>query len=336
MPLDSPRHVAYVLPVFDEEENVDHFHASLVEATRTRPDLSFEFVYVDDGSRDGSLDRLLLMRERDDRVSVVSFSRNFGHQIAVTAGLDVTEDADAVIVMDTDLQDPPHVSIEMLSLWESGVDVVYAQRRTRKDTPLKRSSAYLFYWLLARLASIDIPRNTGDFRLMDRRVVREVNRYREQDRFLRGIVSHVGFRQEALLFDRDARHAGTSGYPWKKMIQFAASGIFGFSTFPLRMISRLGILISSVSVLLAAYVFAVRVFTPENAVPGWAFLGVGMFLLSGLQLTMMGVIGSYLGRVYVEAQDRPLYSVALQARGPRGSGRSPEPAASATGRTGLR
>jgi dolichol-phosphate mannosyltransferase len=152
---------------------------------------------------------------------------------------------------------------------------------------------------------------------MDRRVVTEVNRYREQDRFLRGIVTHVGFRQEALLFDRDARHAGTSGYPWKKMMQFAASGIFGFSTFPLRMISRLGILISTVSVLLAGYVFAVRVFTPENAVPGWAFLGVGMFLLSGLQLTMMGVIGSYLGRVYVETQDRPLYSVALQARGAR-------------------
>jgi glycosyltransferase involved in cell wall biosynthesis len=315
VPFDQARRVAYVLPVFNEDANIDFFHATLVAATRSRPDLDFEFVYVDDGSRDTSLDRLLALRERDDRVTVISFSRNFGHQIAVTAGLDLVEDADAVIVMDTDLQDPPRVSMEMLSVWESGVDVVYAQRRTRQDTRSKRSTAYLYYWLLGRLASIDIPRNTGDFRLMDRRVVVEVNRYREQDRFLRGIVAHVGFRQEALLFDRDSRHAGTSGYPLKKMIQFAASGIFGFSTFPLRMISRLGVLISSVSVLLAGYVFAVRVLTPENAVPGWAFLGVGMFLLSGLQLIMMGVIGSYLGRVYVETQDRPLYSVALQARG---------------------
>jgi glycosyltransferase involved in cell wall biosynthesis len=336
MPFELPHHVAYVLPVFDEEANIDFFHASLVEATRSRPDVDFEFVYVDDGSRDTSLDRLLTLRERDDRVTVLSFSRNYGHQIAVTAGLDMVEDADAVIVMDTDLQDPPRVSVEMLCMWESGVDVVYAQRRTRKDTRLKRITAYLFYWLLGRLASIDIPRNTGDFRLMDRRVVTEVNRYREQDRFLRGIVTHVGFRQEALLFDRDSRHAGKSGYPWKKMMQFAASGIFGFSTFPLRMISRLGVVISSVSVLLAAYVFAVRVFTPERAVPGWAFLGVGMFLLSGLQLIMMGVIGSYLGRVYVEAQGRPLYSVALQARGPRRPAAAVAPRVSGTRRVSVR
>lgn len=333
MPAAPRRHVAYVLPVFDEEANIDLFHDTLVAATRSRPDLDFEFVYVDDGSQDGSLDRLLALRECDERVTVVSFSRNFGHQIAVTAGLDMVEDADAVIVMDTDLQDPPRVSMEMLSMWESGVDVVYAQRRSRQDTRVKRFTAYAFYWLLGRLASIDIPRNTGDFRLMDRRVVVEVNRYREQDRFLRGIVTHVGFRQEALLFDRDSRHAGTSGYPWKKMMQFAASGIFGFSTFPLRMISRLGVLISSVSVLLAGYVFAVRVFTPEEAVPGWAFLGVGMFLLSGLQLIMMGVIGSYLGRVYVETQDRPLYSVAVQARGPRGA---PAAAMSGASRASLR
>ncbi|MEP9364404.1 glycosyltransferase family 2 protein [Nocardioides sp. CN2-186] len=323
MPFGLPRQVAYVLPVFEEEENVDFFHATLVNATRSRPDLDFEFVYVDDGSRDSSLDRLLALRDRDDRVTVVSFSRNFGHQIAVTAGLDMVEGADAVIVMDTDLQDPPRVSMEMLSMWENGVDVVYAQRRTRQDTRTKRLTAYVYYWLLGRLASIDIPRNTGDFRLMDRRVVAEVNRYREQDRFLRGIVAHVGFRQEALLFDRESRHAGKSGYPWRRMMKFAASGIFGFSTFPLRMISRLGVLISVISVLLAAYVFAVRVFTPENSVPGWAFLGVGMFLLSGLQLIMMGVIGSYLGRVYVEAQGRPLYAVALQARGARGAAAAP-------------
>jgi len=312
------RRIAYVLPVFDEEETLPAFHEELLAATATRPDLEFEFVYVDDGSRDDSLPRLLKLREDDDRVAVLSLSRNFGHQVAVTAGLDACVDADAVIVMDTDLQDPPLVSLELIERWEGGVDVVFAQRRSRRDSSFKRASAFGFYWLLDRMASIEIPRNVGDFRLMDRRVVAEVNRYREQDRFLRGIVAHVGFRQEAVLFDRDPRYAGSTGYPLRKMLSLAATGIVGFSTAPLRWISRLGFAISFLSVLLAAYVFYVRVFRPEESVPGWAFLGVGMFLLSGLQLIMMGVIGTYLGRVYVEAQDRPLYSLALSARGGAG------------------
>ncbi|MDE0776134.1 MAG: glycosyltransferase family 2 protein [Nocardioides sp.] len=311
------RTISYVLPVYNEEENIGAFHAALIEATSQRGGFDFEFVYVDDGSRDDSLARLLDLRANDDRVTVLSFSRNFGHQIAVTAGLDACADSAAVIVMDTDLQDPPRVSLEMIDLWQDDVDVVFAQRRSRRDSAFKRASAYGFYWVLDRMASIEIPRNVGDFRLMDAKVVREVSRYREHDRFLRGIVAHVGFRQEALLFDRDERFAGESGYPLRKMISFAASGIVGFSTAPLRWISRLGFVISALSILLALYVAGVRIFSPEQSVPGWAFLGVGMFLLSGLQLIMMGVIGSYLGRVYVETQDRPLYSLALAARGSR-------------------
>ncbi|GAB3863756.1 glycosyltransferase family 2 protein [Nocardioides maradonensis] len=307
--------IAYVLPVYNEAENIEAFHAALRTATESRPDLAFEFLYVDDGSKDGSLEALLALRAQDTRVTVLSLSRNCGHQVAVTAGLDAAASADAVIVMDTDLQDPPRVSMEMIDMWEDGVDVVYAQRRSRKDGPFKRATAYGFYWVLDRLADIEIPRNVGDFRLMDRRVVEVVNQYREQDRFLRGIVAHVGFRQEALLFDRDERYAGESGYPLRKMLQFAASGITGFSTAPLKLISRLGFAISGFSLLLACYVLVVRLFFPQDAVPGWAFLGVGMFLLSGLQLIMMGVIGSYLGRVYVEAQNRPLYALSLVARG---------------------
>lgn len=318
--LGAGRRVAYVLPVFDEEDGIDAFHAELVAATSLRSDLCLEFCYVDDGSRDGSLDHLLKLREQDDRVTVLSLSRNFGHQQAVTAGLDACSEADAVVVMDTDLQDPPQVSLEMIEMWEGGVDVVFAQRRTRQDSRFKRATAYGFYRVLDRMADVEIPRNVGDFRLMDRRVVAEVGRYREQDRFLRGIVAHVGFRQEALLFDRDPRYAGESSYPLRKMVGFAASGMLGFSTAPLRWISRLGIAISFISVLLAGYVFYIRLFVPEQAVPGWAFLGVGIFLLSGLQLTMMGVIGSYLGRVYLESKHRPLYSLALSARGPRGDG----------------
>jgi polyisoprenyl-phosphate glycosyltransferase len=309
------RLVAYVLPVHNEAAGILAFHDALVAATDKRPDLDFEFVYVDDGSRDESLDHLLDLRAGDDRVTVLSLARNFGHQIAVTAGLDAAQGRDAVIVMDTDLQDPPEVSLQLIETWEAGADVAYAQRRTRQDSPFKKGTAYLFYWLLTRLASVEIPRNVGDFRLMDKRVLAEVIRYREHDRFLRGIVAHVGFRQEAVPFDRDSRHAGSSSYPFRTMLKLAADGILGFSTFPLRLISRVGMLISLLSVLGAFFVIYVRVFMPEETVPGWAFIAVGMFLLGGIQLLMMGVIGSYLGRVYVETQDRPLYSLAIVARG---------------------
>jgi dolichol-phosphate mannosyltransferase len=307
--------VAYVLPVHNEAGGLGAFHQALVVATDKRPDLDFEFVYVDDGSRDGSLDLLVELRATDQRVTVLSLARNFGHQIAVTAGLDAAAGRDAVIVMDTDLQDPPEVSLQLIEAWEGGADVAYAQRRTRQDSPFKKGSAFTFYWLLTRLASVDIPRNVGDFRLMDRRVVAEVIRYREHDRFLRGIVAHVGFRQEAVPFDRDPRYAGASSYPLRTMLKLAADGILGFSTFPLRMISRLGLFISFLSLLGALWVVWVRIFEPDRTVPGWAFIAVGMFLLGGLQLLMMGVIGSYLGRVYVETQDRPLYSLARVARG---------------------
>jgi polyisoprenyl-phosphate glycosyltransferase len=315
--MTTPRRplLAYVLPVHDEADGLHAFHDALVTATNKRPDLDFEFVYVDDGSRDPSLDVLLRLRVADQRVTVISLARNFGHQIAVTAGLDAAAGRDAVIIMDTDLQDPPEVSLQLIEAWEAGADVAYAQRRTRQDPAFKRGTAYAFYWLLTRLASVEIPRNVGDFRLMDRKVVAEVIRYREHDRFLRGIVSHVGFRQEAVPFDRDPRYAGSSSYPLRKMLKLAADGILGFSTFPLRLISRLGMLISLLSVVGALFVIYVRTFEPERTVPGWAFIAVGMFLLGGLQLLMMGVIGSYLGRVYVETQDRPLYSLAMVARG---------------------
>lgn len=314
---DRPRTVVYVLPVYNEADTVTAFHDALIAATDGRPDLAYEFLYVDDGSHDDSLERLLELREKDARVTVLSLARNFGHQLAVTAGIDAAHaaDADAVIVMDTDLQDPPAVSIELIQRWEAGADVVYAQRRSRQDTRFKRGTAAAFYWLLDKIAEAPIPPNVGDFRLMDRRVVGEVVKYREHNRFLRGIVAQVGFRQEAVLFDRDERFAGESKYPLKKMLRLAGDGIMGFSTQPLRLISHLGLLISALSVLGIVYVLGVRFFDPDEAVPGWAFLAVAMFFLGGVQLIVLGVIGSYVGRTYVEVLDRPLYSVALAARG---------------------
>ncbi|MGZ4474383.1 MAG: glycosyltransferase family 2 protein [Nocardioides sp.] len=324
--MSTGRRIAYVLPVFDEARGLATFHQALVAAAAQRPDLTFEFVYVDDGSRDSSLEQLLAMRESDPRVTVLALARNFGHQVAVTAGLDAAHasGADAVIVMDTDLQDPPPVSLELIARWEAGVDVVYAQRRTRQDTRFKRGTAAGFYWVLDKMAETEIPRNVGDFRLMDRRVLNEVVKYREHNRFLRGIVAQVGYRQEAHLFDRDDRFAGESHYPLKKMLKLAADGIMGFSTRPLRFISHLGTFISGLAVLGILYVVGVRLFNPDAAVPGWAFLAVAMFFLGGVQLIVLGVIGSYVGRTYVEVLDRPLYSVALVARSASDGSVTPE------------
>lgn len=307
--------IAFVLPVFNEAAGIAVFHETLARTVEQLADHELQFVYVDDGSSDSSLVELLRLHEADPRVSVIGLSRNFGHQMAVTAGLD-SVDADAVIIMDTDLQDPPAVCLELVERWKEGVDVVYAQRRTRDDTLFKRASADAFYRLLARASSIEIPRNTGDFRLMDRKVVDEIARYREHNRFLRGLVSYVGFRQEAVLFDRDARYAGSTGYPLKKMIRFAGDGIFSFSTLPLTVISRVGFVFSFLSVIGALYALVVRLATPENSVPGWAFLAIVLLLIGGVQITMLGILGGYLGRVYKEVQNRPLYAVSLRAGDP--------------------
>ena len=313
----SPRRrVAFLLPVYNESEGIAEFHRMLQEtAAVLEVEHDVQFVYVDDGSRDDSIEQLIGLREQDPRVVVIGLSRNFGHQKAVTAALDAV-DADAVVIMDTDLQDPPAVSVELVERWRAGADVVYAQRRTRTDTWFKRTTANVFYRLLARTSSVEIPRNTGDFRLLDRRVVEELRRYREQNRFLRGLTSYVGFRQEAVMYDRDARFAGTSGYPLRKMLRFAGDGIFGFSTAPLVLISRIGFLFSALSAVGILYALGVRVLTPERAVPGWAFLAIVLLLVGGIQITMLGILGSYLGRVYTEVQRRPLYAVSLRAGSP--------------------
>jgi polyisoprenyl-phosphate glycosyltransferase len=304
------RTVAYVIPVFDEAETIVVLHARLSEvAARLEERYDVRFTYVDDGSRDDSLPQLHAIAARDPRVAVVELARNFGHQMAVTAGLDVV-DADAVIIMDADLQDPPEVSLELVRQWEQGYDVAYAQRRSRQDSAFKKATARTFYRVLRRVSDLDIPADTGDFRLLDRRVVDELRRFREHDRFLRGLVSYVGFRQVAVPFDRDSRHAGRTGYPLRRMLRFAADGILGFSAAPLRVISRIGYLVSGLSLLGVFYVLGVKVFQPEAAVPGWAFLAAAMFFLGGVQIVMLGLLGSYIGRIYTQVQARPLYTVA--------------------------
>lgn len=300
--------ISYIFPIYNEQDNIDLLYKTIDTLLSKHKQYEYELIFINDGSRDDSINLLKSLQKKDGRITVIDFSRNFGHQIAVTAGLDYSS-GDAVIIMDSDMQDPPAVSLELIAKWEEGYDVVYAQRRTRKDTFFKKITANLYYRTLQRLADIDIPRNTGDFRLIDRKVVDEIKKFKEHNRFLRGMVSYVGFRQTALLFDRDERHAGDTGYPLKKMIKFAADGIFSFSSYPLRLIRNIGYVFAFLALLGILYAVIVRIFFPSLAVEGWAFIVISILLVGGVQLLMLGVLGSYVGRIYTEVQDRPLYNV---------------------------
>jgi dolichol-phosphate mannosyltransferase len=307
-PGESDLLVSYVLPVYNEARALPRFHRELLTATATRPELRFEFVYVNDGSEDGSLEVLRDLAKNDPRVRVVDFARNFGHQIAITAGLDHA-DGDAVVVMDTDLQDPPPVSLQMIDEWLSGSEIVFARRRTRRDTWFKRFTAHAYYRILRRSTEVDIPVDTGDFRLLNQRAAAELRGYRERSRFLRGIVASMGFRQTEVVFDRDERVAGETKYPMRTMLRLAADGVTSFSTAPLKLITRVGFASLVLSVLGIVYAVSLRVFLPWVTVSGWTMLMVVLLFLGGVQMLSLGVIGSYVGRIYAEVQRRPLYIV---------------------------
>ncbi|WP_371240486.1 glycosyltransferase family 2 protein [Streptomyces pimonensis] len=300
--------VSYVLPVFNEQDGIRRFHDELVEAIRTRPEFSFELVYVNDGSSDASLAILCDLAKNDRRVRVVDFARNFGHQMAITAGLDEAR-GDAVIVMDTDLQDPPRVSLELVDAWRDGAEIVHARRRSRRDGLFKRVTAAAYYRVLRACTEVDIPLDTGDFRLLDRRVADELRRYRERSRFVRGIVASMGFVQTEVHFDRDERFAGETKYPLRRMARLAIDGVTGFSTVPLKLITRLGFVVLTLSFAGILYALAMKVFRPDITVSGWTMLMVVVLFLGGVQMLSLGVLGSYIGRTYNEAQGRPLYIV---------------------------
>ena len=305
---EAPQLISYVLPVYNEAEGIKHFHTELTSAVAQRPEFDFEFIYVNDGSADGSLRILHDMAKNDPRVRVIDFARNFGHQIAITAGLDYAA-GEAVIVMDTDLQDPPRVSLEMIDAWLAGAEVVQARRRTRRDTPFKRATAHAYYRVLRSCSDVDIPVDTGDFRLLNRRAAEELRSFRERSRFIRGMVASMGFNQQELLFDRDERLAGETKYPMRKMLRLAADGVTGFSTAPLKLITRMGFASLALALLGIIYSVTLRLFFPEVTVSGWTMLMVVMLFLGGLQMLSLGVIGSYIGRIYSEVQQRPLYIV---------------------------
>lgn len=302
------RTVSYIFPMYNEAENVSILYKTMSSLLDKNAGYNYEIIFVNDGSKDNTLAKLLSLQKIDGRIFIINFSRNFGHQIAVTAGLDYAT-GDAVIIMDSDMQDPPKVSMELIKKWEKGYEVVYAQRRTRKDGAFKKLTASIYYRVLDRLADINIPKDTGDFRLLDRKVVDSLKTFHERNRFLRGMVSFIGFKQTAVLFDRDERHAGKTGYPLKKMLKFAVDGILGFSSAPIKFMSKLGFLMSGASFLGILYALVEKAFYTTTTVPGWTFIVIAVLFVGGIQLIMLGVLGSYIGRIYSEVQGRPLYIV---------------------------
>ena len=300
--------VSVVIPCFNEEDVIHATYRRLVEVLGSLVDVEFEFIFVDDGSCDRTPAILRNVQAADSRVRAVLFSRNFGHQIAVTAGIEHAV-GDAVVLIDADLQDPPEVIGEMVVRWRTGVDVAYGTRASRDgESGLKLWTAKSFYRFINRISETEIPLDTGDFRLMDRKVVDAFLNMPERDRFVRGMVAWLGFRQEAVQYRRAARFAGETKYPWRKMIHFAMDGILSFSHAPLRLAIWAGFVTAGVAAIGVIYALLVRLFT-DHWVPGWALLFIGCLTLGSVQLVCVGAVGEYVGRIYGEVKKRPLYVV---------------------------
>lgn len=302
--------ISYIFPLYNEESNISLLYKTMDRITKNLVKrYNVEFVFVDDGSRDNSLKLLQDLVKVDKRVKVISFARNFGHQLAVTAGLDYSS-GDAVIIMDSDMQDPPEVSLELIEKWEEGFEVVFAQRRTRKDSFFKKITASIYYRVFNKFADIKIPKDTGDFRLMDRKVVNVLNTFREKDRFLRGMVSYLGFKQTPLLFDRHERHAGSTGYSFKKMIKLAKDGIFSFSSFPIRLIMNISIFLGLISIVNIVLIIINKLASYDWFVSDLVFIILTIIMIFfSLQIFLLALLGEYIYRVYTESQGRPLYII---------------------------
>jgi len=299
--------LSVVVPVYNERETVDELCRRLAGALA--PLGPYEVVLVDDGSTDGTWDALRALAAADERLRLLRLSRNFGHQIALTAGLD-TARGDAVVLIDGDLQDPPEVIPELIACWEEGYDVVYAFRERREgESRLRLFAIGVFYRVFRRMAATDIPADTGDFRLLSRRAVDALARMPERARYLRGMTSWIGFRQTGVGYRRDARYAGTSKYPFTKLVGLALDGITSFSVAPIRVVTRLGYVMLVFCVGVLAWTLYTRFFT-DNAPQGWTSLLAAVLLLGGMQMLGIGIVGQYIARIFEETKQRPLYFVA--------------------------
>ena len=314
--------ISVVVPCFNEEEGIGECHRRLTQVLR-RLGTSYEIVYVNDGSRDRTFALLQDIYTADPHVTVVELSRNFGHQAAVSAGLEIAA-GDAVVIIDADLQDPPEVIERMMDFWRQGYEVVYGVRNSRVgESEFKLWTAKAFYRFINALSDVEMPLDTGDFRLLDRKAVDAMLRLPERHRLLRGMCSWIGFRQYGLKYDRAARFAGTTKYPLRKMLNLAMDGITSFSTVPLRVLSWVGFASAALALVGIFYSLFVRIFT-HSWVSGWATLFITMLMIGGLQMISIGVVGEYVGRIYTEAKQRPLY-IARSVLRHRASESAPEP-----------
>ena len=296
-----------IAPIYNEIENIQVLYQRVSEVMDSTGE-PWEFVMVDDGSSDGSTKAILDLKDRDDKIVPVIFARNFGHQIAVTAGLDHSQ-GEAVVIIDADLQDPPEVILDLIAKWKEGYEVVYATRAKREgETWFKLFTAAAFYRTIQRITDVNLPMDTGDFRLLDRKVVHVMNNMREKHRFLRGMSVWVGFKQTGVEYDRAERYAGETKYPLKKMFRLASDAITGFSYFPLKLATYLGFIAAGLSILTLLIVIILRL-TGSLPLLGQATTLIAVLFLGGVQLISLGMLGEYVGRLYDEAKGRPLYIV---------------------------
>lgn len=299
--------ISIIIPIYNEEGNIQELIKRLYSVLE-KLDVDFELVFINDGSYDNSKKILTKSAEEDKRIKIIHFSRNFGHQIAVTAGIDNCN-GDCAVIIDADLQDPPDLIPKLIKRWKDGYQVVYAQREKRKgESFFKLFSAKLFYRILKRLTNVNIPLNTGDFRLIDKKIINTLKQMPEKNRFIRGMVSWTGFRQTGVKYVREERFSGDTKYPLKKMIKFALTGITSFSFIPLQIATYFGFAISGISFLYALYVLYLKLFTTRT-IQGWSTIMIAILFLGGVQLITLGIIGEYIGRISEEIKQRPTYII---------------------------
>lgn len=301
--------ISLVVPMYCEEKVVNECYKRLTDVLYKIENYEYEIIFINDGSEDKTLELLEEIAKNDKNVKILSFARNFGHQCAVTAGLKYVS-GDAIIIIDADLQDPPELIPEILKLWEEGNQVIYGKRKTREgESAFKLLTAKMFYKTLNILSDVDIPKDTGDFRLVDREVVKIINSLPEHNKFLRGLWSWIGFKQTPFEYERKERFAGKTKYPLKKMLKLALDGIISFSTKPLKLVGGLGILSILVSLIILIYSIISYIFNLNNLTAGWTSIMVTVTLFSGVQLLSIWIMSEYIGRIYDETKKRPQYII---------------------------